>query len=110
MAERQERGMNERIRRLRRQSVETQPHIDIERAVLETEAYQMYEGKVSVPELRALTLKHIFSHKTLYIGEGELIVGEKGTDPQSAPTFPELCCRRPVVHVAHVLQGVAAQL
>ena len=92
MAERQERGMNERIRRLRRQSVETQPHIDIERAVLETEAYQMYEGKVSVPELRALTLKHIFSHKTLYIGEGELIVGEKGTDPQSAPTFPELCC------------------
>jgi len=84
--------MNERIRRLRRQSVETQPHIDIERAVLETEAYQMYEGKVSVPELRALTLKHIFSHKTLYIGEGELIVGEKGTDPQSAPTFPELCC------------------
>ena len=92
MAERQERGMNERIRRLRRQSVETQPHIDIERAVLETEAYQMYEGKVSVPELRALTLKHIFSHKTLYIGEGELIVGEKGTDPQSAPTLPELCC------------------
>ena len=44
------------------------------------------------PELRALTLKRIFSHKTLYIGEGELIVGEKGTDPQSAPTFPELCC------------------
>ena len=41
---------------------------------------------------RALTLKRIFSHKTLYIGEGELIVGEKGTDPQSAPTFPELCC------------------
>ena len=49
MAERQERGMNERIQRLRRQSTETQPHIDMERAVLETEAYQMYEGKVSVP-------------------------------------------------------------
>ena len=92
MAERQERGMNERIRRLRRLSVETQPHIDMERAVLETEAYQMYEGRVSVPELRALTLKHIFTHKTLYIGEGELIVGEKGACPQSAPTFPELCC------------------
>ena len=37
--------------------METQPHIYIERAVLETEAYQMYEGKVSIPELRALTLK-----------------------------------------------------
>ncbi len=92
MAEIRERGMNDRIRRLRKQSVETQPHIYIERAVLETEAYKMYEGKVSVPELRALTLKHIFSHKKLYIGDGELIVGEKGDYPQAAPTFPELCC------------------
>ena len=86
------RGMNERIRKLRQLSVGTQPHIYMERAVLETEAYQRYEGKVSIPELRALTLKHIFSHKKLYIGEGELIVGEKGDYPQSAPTFPELCC------------------
>lgn len=92
MAGRQERGMNDRIRRLRKLSVETQPHIYMERAVLETEAYQMYEGKVSVPELRALTLKHFFANKKLYIGEGELIVGEKGDYPQSAPTFPELCC------------------
>ena len=43
----------------------------MERAVLETEAYQMYEGKVSVPELRALVLKHFFTHKKLYIGEDE---------------------------------------
>jgi len=87
-----ERGMNERIRKLRKQSVETQPHIYMERAVLETEAYKKYEGTVSVPELRALVLKHFFSHKKLWIGEGELIVGEKGEGPQSAPTFPELCC------------------
>lgn len=31
-------------------------------------------------------------NKTLCINEGELIVGEKGDSPQSAPTFPELCC------------------
>nr|WP_300832640.1 trans-4-hydroxy-L-proline dehydratase [uncultured Acetatifactor sp.] len=92
MAKTRERGMNDRIRRLRKISTETQPHIYMERAVLETEAYQMYEGKVSVPELRALVLKHFFSHKKLYIGEDELIVGEKGDYPQSAPTFPELCC------------------
>ena len=92
MAKTKERGMNDRIRRLRKISTETQPHIYIERAVLETEAYQMYEGKVSVPELRALVLKHFFTHKKLYIGEDELIVGEKGDYPQSAPTFPELCC------------------
>lgn len=85
-------GMNDRIKKLRKLSVETQPRIYMERAVLETEAYQLYEGKVSIPELRALTLKHIFEHKTLYIGEGELIVGEKGDFPQAAPSFPELCC------------------
>ena len=85
-------GMNDRIKKLRKLSVETQPHIYMERAVLETEAYEMYEGKVSIPELRALTLKHIFSNKTLYIGDGELIVGEKGDYPQAAPSFPELCC------------------
>ena len=88
----QERGMNERIRRLRKISTTTQPHIYIERAVLETEAYKMYEGSVSVPELRALVLKHFFTNKTISIDDGELIVGEKGDGPQSAPTFPELCC------------------
>lgn len=92
MAEMQERGMNDRIRRLRRISTTTQPHIYIERAVLETEAYQKYEGEVSIPELRALVLKHFFTNKTISIDDGELIVGEKGDGPQSAPTFPELCC------------------
>ena len=85
-------GMNDLIKKLRKLSVETQPRLYIERAVLETEAYEMYEGKVSIPELRALTLKHIFSNKKLYIGDGELIVGEKGDHPQAAPSFPELCC------------------
>ena len=87
-----ERGMNDRIKRLRKESVETQPHIYMERAVLETEAYKMYEGTVSIPELRALVLKHFFTNKTISIGPDELIVGEKGDGPQSAPTFPELCC------------------
>ena len=36
----EERGMNERIRMLRRQSENTEPRICLERAVLETEAYK----------------------------------------------------------------------
>lgn len=87
-----ERGMNERIRRLRKQSLETEPHIYMERADLETDAYMMYEGSVSVPELRALAFKHFMANKTLCINDGELIVGEKGVGPQAAPSFPELCC------------------
>ena len=47
-----ERGMNERIRRLRKQSLETEPHIYMERADLETDAYMMYEGSVSVLNFR----------------------------------------------------------
>lgn len=57
-----------------------------------TEAYKKYEGSVSIPELRALTMKEIFSKKTITIEKGELIVGDKGNGPQSTPTFPELCC------------------
>ncbi len=86
------RGMNDRIRRLREVSTTTPPRLCMERALLETECYKQYEGSVSIPELRALSLLHIMQGKTLYIGEGELIVGEKGSAPQSAPSFPEICC------------------
>ena len=34
-------GMNDRVRRLREESLNTQPRIYIERAVLETEAYEI---------------------------------------------------------------------
>ena len=86
------RGMNERIQKLREQSVETPAHIYIERAKLVTEAYKKYEGEVSIPELRALAFNHFMENKSICINEGELIVGEKGDGPQAAPTFPELCC------------------
>ena len=86
------RGMNERIQKLREISVNTPVHIDLERAKIETDFYKANDGKYSIPVMRAMTLKEYFSKKTLYLGDGELIVGEKGKDPQASPTFPELCC------------------
>ncbi len=86
------RGMNERIRKLRKQSLSIEPRIYMERADLITDAYLKYEGSVSIPELRALSFKHFMENKTISINDGELIVGEKGDGPQMAPTFPELCC------------------
>ncbi|MEG0898216.1 MAG: glycyl radical protein [Oscillospiraceae bacterium] len=86
------RGMNKRIQKLREQSLNATPHIYLQRADLETDAYLKYEGAVSIPELRALSLRHFMENKTLCINDGELIVGEKGDAPQSSPTFPELCC------------------
>ena len=85
-------GMNGRIQKLRDISVNTPVHIDLERAKIETDFYKENDGKYSIPVMRAMVLKEYFSKKTLYFGDGELIVGEKGKDPQASPTFPELCC------------------
>ena len=84
--------MNERVEALRRESVNAVPHLSMERAVLVTEAYRQFAGTVETPLLRALTFRHIMENKTLWLGPGELIVGEKGDSPQGAPSFPELCC------------------
>jgi formate C-acetyltransferase len=84
--------MNNRVRMLREQSMVTEPAISMERALIETETYKLYEGKVSIPELRAIALYRYMENRSLYLGEGELIVGEKAGGPQQAPTFPELCC------------------
>lgn len=85
-------AMNERIKNLREQSENTRPAISIERAILLTEAYQKYAGRVSIPMLRALSFKHIIENKTICINNLELIVGERGPGPQQTPTYPELCC------------------
>ncbi len=85
-------GMNERIQRLRKLSVETEPSISIERALHQTEFYKENNGRFSVPVMRALTFLDHCKRKTIYIGEDELIVGERGPKPKAVPTFPELTC------------------
>ncbi len=84
--------MKQRIARLREESFLTKPSISIERALLETEFYKENSGKYSLPVLRALCFKHICTYKSLYIGEGELLVGERGPAPKVVSTFPELTC------------------
>jgi len=85
-------GMNERIRKLRKLSVETLPSLSIERALHETEFYRENYGTCSIPVLRALNFLDHCRKKTIYLGEGELIVGERGPAPKVVPTFPELTC------------------
>jgi formate C-acetyltransferase len=85
--------MNERVKQLREQSVKTKPYITPERAILVTEFYKSdIAGQLSAPVRRALTLKHLLENKHLYIGERELIVGERGPAPKAVPTYPEICC------------------
>ncbi len=96
-------GMNDRIRRLRKQSVETQESLSIERALITTRFYQGNEGKYSAPMMRALNFMEICKQKRIFIGEDELIVGERGPKPKSVPTFPELTCHS--VEDFHVLNS-----
>jgi len=85
--------MNERVSKLRKQSVETRPYISSERAELVTDFYSgNIPLSVSVPVCRALLFKHIMENKAVCINDGELIVGERGPAPKATPTYPELCC------------------
>ena len=85
-------GMNERVQKLRKLSVEAEPSLSIERALHETAFYKENFGKMSIPVLRAANYLDHCQKKVLYIGEGELIVGERGPKPKCVPTFPELTC------------------
>lgn len=84
--------MTPRVQRLRAFSVETPPSLSVERALLITEFYKAHDGRYSVPVMRAMSFHHLCAHKTVYLGEGELIVGERGPAPKAVPTFPELTC------------------
>ena len=80
-----------RVEILRAQSLATEPSLSAERAELMTEFYRTAPA-ASTPVLRALAFRHLMERKTIYLGPGELIVGERGPGPKATPTYPELCC------------------
>lgn len=85
-------GMNDRIKRLRKQNFDTPTTLSIERALIETEFYKENYGTMPIALLRAKNFYEICKKKTIYIGTDELIVGERGPLPKAVPTFPELTC------------------
>jgi formate C-acetyltransferase len=84
--------MNERTSGLRQQSLDAVERISCERAELLTGFYREHLGRHSVPVMRALAFRHLCEHQTIYIGDDELIVGERGPAPKAVPTYPELTC------------------
>ena len=84
--------MNERIQRLRQQSLEAVPYVSLERAELLTEFYKTGRAeRASIPVARALAFKYLLENKKICINPGELIVGERGPEPKAAPTYPDIC-------------------
>ncbi|WP_298286010.1 trans-4-hydroxy-L-proline dehydratase [uncultured Lutibacter sp.] len=94
-------GMNERIQKLRKLSFETEPTLSIERALIQTKFYKANFGKYAIPVLRGLNFLELCKQKSIYLGNDELIVGERGPKPKAVPTFPELTCHS--VEDFHVL-------
>jgi len=84
--------MSERTEQLKGESLAAVPSITGERAAITTAFYRENLGKYSMPVLRALNFQAIVEAKALWLGEGELIVGERGPKPKAVPTFPELTC------------------
>ena len=84
--------MNERVKRLREETLNAINTLSSERGVLITEFYKSIENvNLSVPVQRAMAFDYILTNKKIYIGEGELIVGERGPKPKATPTYPEIC-------------------
>ncbi len=85
-------AISERVKQLRQASIAAVETLSGERARLLTEFYRQDLRLVSIPIQRALSFQYLMENKTIVIIPGELIVGEKGPAPKTAPTFPELCC------------------
>jgi hypothetical protein len=85
--------MTPRVARLRRESLDARPSISTERAELVTEA-MMLAGLAPVPLRRAMVFRHLLAHKAVHIGDGELIVGERGPAPKATPTYPSSAATR----------------
>jgi pyruvate formate-lyase/glycerol dehydratase family glycyl radical enzyme len=83
--------VNDRIKKLRENSLNTKARISTERAEMITDFYARNRG-ISAPVRRALAFKYLMENKTIGINDGELIVGERGPIPKAVPTYPELCC------------------
>jgi len=83
--------MNDRVKDLRRASLDAENVLDHERALLVTTFYrELVNENDPIPVQRALCFKHIMENKKLYIGEQEIIVGERGPSPKATSTFPEI--------------------
>lgn len=85
-------------------SARAEPSISTERAELMTRFYREHEGHHPVPITRALAFLDLCRKQTIWIGEDELIVGERGPAPKAVPTFPELTC-----HSAEDLRTLGAR-
>ena len=77
-----------RVQRLREKLIHTTPGVCAERARYLTEAYRQHGADPPVLR-RAKALAHVLAKMTIYVDEGELLVGNQASRPRAAPIRPE---------------------
>ena len=80
--------MNDRLEKLKDSLLSAEPRLCIERAQIYTRVYQENEA-LPIVRKRALALRKTLEESTIYIDEGELIVGNTASRAKSAAIFPE---------------------
>ena len=85
-------SISQRIARLRQASYQTPPSLSVERAQIVTRFYRENQDRYPTPVLRALCFRELCLKQSIYIGDEELIVGERGPRPRAVSTYPELTC------------------
>jgi formate C-acetyltransferase len=80
--------MNQRLENLKDEILSAEPRLCIERARIYTSVYKERES-LPVVRKRALALRRALEETSIYIGDGELVVGNSASRPKSAAIFPE---------------------
>lgn len=77
-----------RVQKVRQNLIDSMPAICPERALLITESYKETEGQTFVLR-KAKALDNILSNMSIFIEDGQLIVGNQASRLRAAPVFPE---------------------
>ncbi|MDB4582276.1 glycyl radical protein [Draconibacterium sp.] len=80
--------VTKRIADLREKILRTKPSVCTERANFYTRVYKENEDKPVIVK-RALALEKTLKEMTIFIDDGELIVGNQSSENRAAPIFPE---------------------
>jgi formate C-acetyltransferase len=80
--------VSERIITLREKVLSIRPSVCTERAKFYTQAYAENEDKPVIIR-RAIALEKTLKGMSIFIDEGELIVGNQSSQNRAAPIFPE---------------------
>jgi len=77
-----------RVQKVRQDLLDVMPAICPERALLITESYKQSENEPYILR-KAKALEAILSNMSIFIEDGQMIVGNQASSPRAAPIFPE---------------------